>query len=168
MLKEFSATYLDPSVEKLIAEFVKHTLLTIPWSLPPFLPDGATTAHPAAYETVTENDLSLFIPLEDLRDGWDVSGVIGQEVYGAGLAPTMAALALVEVAPGVVVYSGYPLVGIERMAITFAGVPGTFTPVVVVGAREIRDSAGGRVEAENCGVALCFRAEGGATFTLLQ
>ena len=54
---------LDPTVEKLISEFVKHTLLTIPRSLPVFLPPESVTAHPAAYETVSENDLSLMIPL---------------------------------------------------------------------------------------------------------
>ena len=153
-------------MEKFIAEFVKHTLLTIPWSLPPFLPDRAATEHPAAYETVSENDLSLFIPLEDLRDGWDVSGVIGQEVYGAGMAPAMAALALVEVAPGVVVYSGYPLAEMEGTTVTFAGVPGTFAPVVVVGASGVLDAAGNSVAAEACGMALCFQAEGGATYQL--
>ena len=158
---------LDPTVEKLIAEFVKHTLLTIPWSLPPFLPEGAATEHPAAYETVTENDLSLFIPLEDLRDGWDVSGAIGQEVYGAGMAPAMAALSLVEVAPGLVVYSGYPLVGIEGTTVTFAGTPGTTTPIVVLGASEVLDAGGAPVDTEECGVARCFQAEGGSSYQLL-
>ena len=159
---------LDPTVEKLVAEFVKHTLLTIPFSLPPFLPPEATTAHPAAYETVAENDLSLFIPLEDLRDGWDVSGAIGQEVYGAGMAPAMAALSLVEVAPGLVVYSGYPLVEIEGTTVTFAGAPGTYTPVVVVGASEVLDAAGNPVETEACGAALCFQAEGGQAYGLVS
>ncbi len=158
---------LDPTVEKLIAEFVKHTLLTIPWSLPPFLPEGAATEHPAAYETVTENDLSLFIPLEDLRDGWDVSGAIGQEVYGAGMAPAMAALSLVEVAPGLVVYSGYPLVRIEGTTVTFAGTPGTATPVVVIGASEVLDAGGAPVDTQVCGPALCFHAEGGSSYQLL-
>ena len=158
---------LDPTTEKLIAEFVKHTLLTIPGSLPPFLPAGAATAHPAAYETVTENDLSLFIPLEDLRDGWDVSGAIGQEVYGAGMAPAMAALALVEVAPGIVVYSGYPLVKAEGTTVTFAGAPGTYTPVVVVGASGVLDAAGNPVDTKACGAALCFSAEGGSIYRLL-
>jgi len=158
---------LDPTVAKLVAEFVKHTLLTIPNSLPPFLPAGAATEHPAAYETVSENDLSLLIPLEDLRDGWDVSGAIGQEVYGAGMAPAMAALALVEVAPGLVVYSGYPLVEIEGTTVTFAGAAGTYTPVVVIGASEVLDAAGNVVESEACGVALCFPAEGGQTCTLV-
>jgi hypothetical protein len=159
---------IDPTVEKLVAEFVKHTLLTIPNSLPPFLPDGAATEHPAAYETVTENDLSLFIPLEDLRDGWNVSGAIGQEVYGAGMAPAMAALALVEVAPGLVVYSGYPVVRIEGTTITFAGAAGTQAPVAVIGASGIENASGQPAAAEPCGTALCFQAEGGATYWLLQ
>jgi hypothetical protein len=157
---------LDPTVEKLVAEFVKHTLLTVPFSLPPFLPPGAATEHPAAYETVTENDLSLFIPLEDLRDGWDVSGAIGQEVYGAGMAPTMAALSLVEVAPGLVVYSGYPVVKVEGTTVTFAGVPGMYTPVVLVGVQAVQDAEGQPVGAEPCGVALCFQAQGGGTYRL--
>ncbi|MEZ0454622.1 hypothetical protein ABTW24_23740 [Sphingobacterium thalpophilum] len=28
----------------------------------------------------------LWIPLEDIHDGWEKSGEVGQEVYGAGLA----------------------------------------------------------------------------------
>ncbi len=157
---------LDPTTEKLMAEFVKHTLLTIPWSLPPFLPDGAATEYPSAYETVTENDLTLFIPLEDLRDGWDICGAIGQEVYGAGMAPAMAALSLVEVDAGMIIYSGYPLVKIDGTTITFAGIPGSYTPVAVVGASAVWDNAGNTVDIQNCGVALCFNAEGGVAYEL--
>jgi hypothetical protein len=157
---------LDPSVEKLVAEFVKHTLLTIPGSLPPLMPVGAATEHPSAYETVTENDLSLFIPLEDLRDGWDLSGVIGQEIYGAGMAPAMAAQSIIEIAPRVVVYSSYPVIKIEDLTITFAGADGTFSPAVVIGIREVLDSEGRAVFVEDCGIALCFQAEGGGTYIL--
>jgi hypothetical protein len=159
---------IDPTVEKLVAEFVKHTLLTLPNSLPPLLPDGAATEPPAAYETVTENDRSLYIPLEDLRDGWNVSGAIGQEVYGAGMAPAMAALALVEVAPGVVVYSGYPVVQTEGTTITFAGAAGTYTPAAVIGVSRIEDDTGELMAAESCGTAVCFQAEGGATYWLFR
>jgi hypothetical protein len=157
---------LDPSIEKLIAEFVKHTLLTIPGSLPPFIPEGGATKHPAAYETVSENDLSLYIPLEDLRDGWDLSGVIGQELYGAGMAPAMASQAVVDLAPEIAIYSGYPLVQIDGNTITFAGVHGTFAPVVVTGILEVLDSNQKAVDAEVCGIALCFQAEGGGTYSL--
>lgn len=159
---------LDPTVEKLIAEFLKHTLLTIPWSVPPFLPEGAATEHPAAYETVSSNDLSLYIPLEDLRDGWTLSGVIGQEIYGAGMAPTMAALALSEIIPGVTVYSGYPLVDIDGLRITFTGVSGNYTHVVVVGIQYVHDVRGDAITIKNCGSSICFQAEGGATYQLIQ
>ncbi len=159
---------LDPTVEKLIAEFLKHTLLTIPWSVPPFLPEGAATEHPAAYETVNINDLSLYIPLEDLRDGWTLSGVIGQEIYGAGMAPTMAALALSEIIPGVTVYSGYPLVDIDGLRITFAGVSGIYTPVVIVGVQHVNDARGDAITIVTCGSSVCFQAEGGATYQLIQ
>lgn len=157
---------IDPAVEKLVAEFCKHTLLTLPYSLPPLLPEGVATEHPAAYETVKHNRLDLYIPLEDMADGWSQWGAIGQEVYGAGMAPTLAALAYVEVAPGVVVYSGYPLVEVEGTKVTFAGVPGTYTPVVVSGAGDVLDAAGNPVDVEACGAALCFQAEGGATYRL--
>ncbi len=157
---------LDPTVEKLLAEFVKHTLMTLPWSLPPFLPEGAATTSPSAYETVSRNDLSLFIPLEDLRDGWAMSGIIGQEVYGAGMAPAMAALALVQISPDIVLYGGYPLVASDGPVVTFAGVPGTYTPVTVYGARQVWDDMGKPVAARTCGKALCFRAEGGLTYRL--
>ena len=126
--------HLEPSVEKLVSEFCKHTLLTLPYAFPPLLPEGVASAHPAAYETVSRNRLDLHVPLEDLRDGWSQWGAIGQEVYGAGMAPTLAALAYVEVVPGVVVYSGYPLAEVEGTKVTFSSVPGTLTPVVVVGA----------------------------------
>jgi hypothetical protein len=159
---------LDPTVEKLISEFVKHTLLTIPRSLPVFLPPESVTVHPAAYETVSENDLSLMIPLEDLRDGWDISGVIGQEVYGAGMAPAMAALALVEIVPGITVYSGYPPVSVEGEMVTFAGTAGSYTPVIVIGANAILDAAGNPVDTETCGAARCFIAEGGSSYRLRQ
>ena len=157
---------LDPTVEKLISEFVKHTLLTIPRSLPVFLPPESVTIHPAAYETVSKNDLSLMIPLEDLRDGWDINGAIGQEVYGAGMAPAMAAMALVEIAPGITVYSGYPPVSVTGEMVTFAGTAGSYTPVIVVGADAILDAAGNSVDAEMCGTAICFMAEGGSSYRL--
>jgi hypothetical protein len=80
----------------------------------------------------------------------------------------MAALALVEVAPGVVVYSGYPVVQIEGTTITFAGAAGTYTPAAVIGASSIEDNSGQSVAAESCGAALCFQAEGGTTYRLIQ
>jgi hypothetical protein len=88
---------VDPSVEKLIAEFLKYTLATLAYTLPPVAPEGVVTENPSAYSTVAENRLDLYIPLEDMRDSWGTWGAIGQQVYGAGMAPTLAALSYLEV-----------------------------------------------------------------------
>ncbi|HET6443503.1 MAG TPA: hypothetical protein VFI27_02895 [candidate division Zixibacteria bacterium] len=157
---------LDPTVEKLMAEFVSHTLQLIPSSLPPYLPAEEMTDSPAAYETVAKNDLALHIPLEDLRDIWELSGSIGQEIYGAGMAPTLAAQSLIEVRPGVVIYSGYPLARMAGQLITFAGSPGTYTPVAVLGVYRILDENSREVDTVPCGSAICFQAEGGASYLL--
>jgi hypothetical protein len=94
-----------------------------------------------------------------------VSGAIGQEIYGAGMAPALAALSLVEVQPGLVVYSSYPLVEIAGQTVTFAGIPSTYAPAAVIGAARLLDEHGEPVATEPCGRALCFSAEGGSTYT---
>jgi len=115
---------------------------------------------------VARNDLTLYIPLEDLRDLWELSGSIGQQIYGAGMAPAMAALALVEIRSGVIVYSSYPIVSVDGEWVTFAGIEDTYAPVVVAGVDKIFDRDGQEIEAQQCGKALCFLAEGGAAYQL--
>jgi len=94
-----------------------------------------------------------------------VAGVIGQEVYGAGMAPTLAALAYVEVAPGVVVYSGPPVVEAvedgDTVLVTFSGLAGRSTPVQVFGVATVEG-----VETRTCGAGLCFQAEGSTVYRL--
>jgi hypothetical protein len=157
---------IDPSVEKLVAEFYFRSLATMADSLPPRLPAGVSTEHPAAYETVRANRLDLYLPLEDMRDGWSEWGSIGQEVYGAGMGPTLAALAYVEVAPGVTVYSGYPLAAADGLRLTFAGTAGSFAPAIVTGAGSVAGGDGAAVASQPCGQALCFQAEGGSQYVL--
>ena len=156
---------IDPAIEGLVAGFLEHTLTTLPYTLPPLLPAGVATDSPTTYSTVTENALELYIPLEDLRGGWSVAGVIGQEVYGAGMAPTLAAVAYQEVAPGVVVYSGPPVVEAigdgDAVLVTFGGVAGRPTPVQVFGVASVEG-----VETRTCGAGLCFQAEGGTVYRL--
>ena len=156
---------IDPAIEGLLVGFLEHTLTTLPYTLPPLLPAGVATESPTTYPTVVENALELFIPLEDLRGGWNVAGVIGQEVYGAGMAPTFAAVAYTEVAPGIVVYSGVPVVATARakdgVAVTFAGMPGQTFLVQVFGVGAVEE-----VEAHPCGEVLCFEAEGNTVYRL--
>ncbi|MGH2523772.1 MAG: hypothetical protein ACRDH2_14805, partial [Anaerolineales bacterium] len=141
---------IDPAVEKLVAEFCYRSLVMLADAFPPRLPAGVATQHPAAYETVKTNRLDLYIPLEDMRDGQNEWGAIGQEVYGAGLAPTIAALAYMPVASNITVYSGYPLAEINDTIVTLSGVPGTFAPVRVTGAGAVLDAQGNAVAVETC------------------
>ncbi|MBA7703226.1 hypothetical protein ES703_112008 [subsurface metagenome] len=73
-----------------------------------------------------------------------LAGVIGQGVYGAGMAPPLAAVAYQEVAPGVeAIKDG------DAMLVTFSGMGGRSTPVQVFGVAtvegvESRDRVGAR------------------------
>ena len=163
---------IEPAVEKLVTEFCYHTLGTMLSSIPPLVSDGIITEKPAAYDTVGQNRLDLYIPIEDMRDGWDIWGAIGQEVYGAGMAPSFAALAYEEISSGLTVYSAYPIADIDNnemdcTSVTFSGVPGTFAPVSVTGCTEVLDTEKKSVVTEKNGSSLLFTIEGGATYYFL-
>lgn len=71
-----------PSISLLLAEFVKHMVNRAVFYYPPLLPKEML-----AEEVKTgELDPNLWVAVEDLHDGWEKSGAVGQEVYGAGLA----------------------------------------------------------------------------------
>ena len=112
---------IPESVTKLSAEFYRYTLHTLKYTLPPFLPKDAMTSHPTAYQSVTRNDLQLFIPLEDLREGRSKSGRIGQQIYGAGGPLTFAVDAYETIRPGLVLYSEYPVVRCSNSAFSLGG-----------------------------------------------
>ena len=71
-------------VHALVQGFLINSPRTLQYSLPPLLPAGAATSAAGEYPFVPHNDLRWNIPLEDLREGEANSGVIGQEIYGAG------------------------------------------------------------------------------------
>jgi hypothetical protein len=68
----------------LVKAFIRDAPRTLQYSLPPLLPSGAASSAAGEYPFVPRNNLSWHIPLEDLREGEVTSGVIGQELYGAG------------------------------------------------------------------------------------
>ena len=70
-----------PSVKLLIAEFVKYSINRLPFYYPPLLPQEILAENPKTGEL----DPNIWIPLEDLYDGWEQNGQVGQEVYGAGV-----------------------------------------------------------------------------------
>lgn len=71
-------------VKDLVGGFLVNTPLILQYALPPLLPDGVAAQTPSEYSFVPRNNLTWAIPLEDLRQGEVSSGVIGQEIYGAG------------------------------------------------------------------------------------
>lgn len=81
---------LNDETKLLLAEFHRYTLSTMWSSLAPLRRPESVAEKPIYQPTVRANSKELFIPLEDIRDGWEESGLIGQEVYGAGMALTFA------------------------------------------------------------------------------
>lgn len=71
-----------PAVSLLIAEFIKYILNRAAYYYPPNLP-GEMLSKDVKTGQVDHN---LWIAIEDIHDGWEQSGTVGQEVYGAGVA----------------------------------------------------------------------------------
>lgn len=110
-------------VEMLVAEFCRHTLNTLRSAFAPLMPPESTAVRPQVQRHVERTAPELYVPLEDIRDGWQQSGNIAQELYGAGMALTFAAHAYVSLRPGLTIYSEYPLVGQDACSFTLSGTP---------------------------------------------
>ena len=70
-----------PSLKILIPEFIKYAVARLAFYYPPLLPKTMIADEVKNGEIEKE----LWIPLEDIQDGWEKSGQVGQEVYGAGI-----------------------------------------------------------------------------------
>ncbi|MGC8668795.1 MAG: hypothetical protein ACP5VE_11845 [Chthonomonadales bacterium] len=109
-LREFDAIAheaLPPSLRRLTAAFLRYTPTVIRHTLPPFMPADAVAKQNERHHP---NDLRLPIPVEDVADGWEECGKIGQEIYGSGAAMALAAK-MTYLVPGVPikVVSEYPV-----------------------------------------------------------
>lgn len=72
---------LLPSLKILIPEFLKYAISRFPCYYPTKLSQEMISDEVKTGEIVKD----LWIPLEDLYSGWEKSGQVGQEVYGAGV-----------------------------------------------------------------------------------
>ncbi len=166
----------------MVSEFVKYAPTVLRYTLPPFMASGSVAArngrgHP--------NDLSLFIPVEDVNDGWALSGTVGQEIYGCGAPMALAAGDYHIIAgAGVTFYSEYPLTrlswndGLRSLQFHLIGVPTHHGRVEIQyspnltgwhSAADLRiDASGGAnvIERQNRPAELIFRAAGGSTLTI--
>ncbi|MGJ1411460.1 hypothetical protein ACR78Z_17485 [Sphingobacterium thalpophilum] len=73
---------IPASLKVLIPEFIKYALGRLAYYYPALLPKEMIAEKAKTGEVQKD----LWIPLEDIHDGWEKSGEVGQEVYGAGLA----------------------------------------------------------------------------------
>ncbi|MCZ4222547.1 hypothetical protein [Pedobacter rhodius] len=71
-----------PSVRLLCSEFIRYLVERAPYYYPPMLPEEMISDEVKTGEV----DRKLWIALEDIHDGIEKSGAVGQEVYGAGNA----------------------------------------------------------------------------------
>ncbi|MGY3212399.1 hypothetical protein [Mucilaginibacter sp. HD30] len=81
LLRRSGDVPLLPSVSLLLAEFVRYAISRSVYYYPPLLPKEMLAEERESGEL----DPNLWIPLEDMHDGWEKSGSVGQEVYGAGM-----------------------------------------------------------------------------------
>lgn len=94
-----------PSLRLLIPEFIKYAINRMPYYYPPLLPKEMLS------EAVKTGELqaNLWIPLEDLYSGWDASGQVGQEVYGAGIAFAVVPRQYIRVNDDFLIFVDYPV-----------------------------------------------------------
>jgi len=71
-----------PSIRLLASEYIRYLVNRAVYYYPPMLPTDMLSEE----VKVGEVDNKLWVALEDLHDGWEKSGEVGQEVYGAGNA----------------------------------------------------------------------------------
>jgi hypothetical protein len=81
LIQSESVEEILPSLKILIPEFLKYAVSRLPYYYPTMLPEEMLSEEVKTGEIVKD----LWIPLEDLYTGWEKSGQVGQEVYGAGL-----------------------------------------------------------------------------------
>ncbi|MDV6167137.1 hypothetical protein R1T16_01790 [Flavobacterium sp. DG1-102-2] len=111
---------LLPGVRLLLAECVKYVINRVSYYYPPRLPKEVIAEQKDV--KTGEIDPNLWIALEDLQDGWQRSGQVGQEVYGAGIAFGIVPRQYFKIEKaGLMIFTEYPATDFKvgRSAVTF-------------------------------------------------
>ncbi|SDH14075.1 hypothetical protein [Mucilaginibacter gossypii] len=99
---------IAPSVRLLLAEYIRFLVERAVYYYPTMLPKEMLSDEVKTGEV----DHNLWIALEDLHDGWEKSGAVGQEVYGAGNAFGILPRHYMQVEEaGFMIYTDYPTYG---------------------------------------------------------
>lgn len=80
-LENHGSRELPESLNILVAEFIRNMTYKASFYYPPNLPKEALSEESKKGELAPK----LWIPLEDIYEGWEKAGQVGQEVYGAGM-----------------------------------------------------------------------------------
>lgn len=107
-LKHAEGQDILPSVRLLMAEYIRFLVERAVYYYPTMLPKDMLSEEVKTGEV----DANLWIALEDMHDGWEKSGEVGQEVYGAGNAFGILPRHYMQV-PGenFMIYTDYPTYG---------------------------------------------------------
>jgi hypothetical protein len=107
-LRHAEGEQIEPSVRLLMAEYIRFLVDRSVYYYPTMLPKDML----AEKVKTGEVDPNLWIALEDLHDGWEKSGEVGQEVYGAGNAFGILPRHYMQVKEAqLMIYTDYPTYG---------------------------------------------------------
>lgn len=73
---------LSPALAVLLPELIRHVTAKLDAYYPPHIPHDVLTRAPKTGHVEPD----AWIPVEDVGDGFEEAGTVGQEVYGAGIA----------------------------------------------------------------------------------
>ncbi|TDW52128.1 hypothetical protein EV144_101812 [Flavobacterium sp. 270] len=96
-----------PALKTLLPEFIKYAVGRIAYYYPTMLPKEMLSEEVKTGEI----QANLWIPLEDLYNGWEKSGQVGQEVYGAGMAFGVVPRQYIKIDDNFLVFIDYPIIG---------------------------------------------------------
>ncbi len=97
-----------PSLRLLMAEYIRYLVERAVYYYPTMLPKEMLSDEVKTGEV----DPNLWIALEDMHDGWEKSGEVGQEVYGAGNAFGILPRHYMHVSgEPFMIYTDYPIYG---------------------------------------------------------
>ena len=107
-LSEYMAKAKDveilPALKTLLPEFIKYAVGRIAYYYPTMLPKEMLSEEVKTGEIQAD----LWIPLEDLYNGWQQSGQVGQEVYGAGMAFGIVPRQYIKIDDDFLIFIDYP------------------------------------------------------------
>jgi hypothetical protein len=107
-LKHAAGEDILPSLRLLMAEYIRYLVDRAVYYYPTMLPKEMLSEEVKTGEV----DPNLWIALEDIHDGWEKSGAVGQEVYGAGNAFGILPRHYMQVdGQSFMIYTDYPTYG---------------------------------------------------------